>query len=106
MQLILTNPESSLNKIVHEVEGDIEQVGNLVNTSEKLLVEIHNDLEEVNDVRTKVREKFARLNILQCTYQYMKVIQHIENLRLVKKSIFYKIVLFICLLVMIYKWNF
>lgn len=48
--------------------------------SKELVNLIQVDLKAVNDVRKKVKQYFEQLNILQCTLQYMRVIQHIEYL--------------------------
>lgn len=70
-----------MNVTVQGAEEDIEKAENLVIRSKELVLTVEKDLNEVNNVRKKVKEHFEKLNILQCTHQYMRVVQHIEYLK-------------------------
>lgn len=80
-QLNISDSESSLHENVVSAEECIQKAEELVNESNEVLNHIKVDLKKVNDVRKKVREYFGRLAVLQCTHQYMRVIQHVEYLR-------------------------
>lgn len=62
-------------------EEDIGKAQELIIQSNELVNTIQTDLSEINDVRVKVKEYFEKLNILQCTYQYLRVVQYIESLK-------------------------
>lgn len=76
----LSSPESSLHAIVQSAEEDIKKADNLVTQSKSILQRIHKDLKDEEDIRAHVKEYVERLNVLQCTHQYMRVIQQIEYL--------------------------
>lgn len=80
-QLNIADPGSSLCETIQKTEEHIEKAQNLAIQSKELVSIIQLDLKEVNDVRKKIKQYFEQLNILQCTHQYLRVIQHIEYLR-------------------------
>lgn len=83
-QLNIRDPASSLKDTVEGTEDDIAKAHDLITQSKELIQTIETDLDEVNGVRKKVKEYFEKLNILQCTHQYMRVVQHIEHLKYLK----------------------
>lgn len=60
--------------IVRKAEDVRERANEVIGHIEK-------DLNDVDGVREEIRGHFDKLNTLQCTLQYMRVIQHIEYLR-------------------------
>lgn len=70
-----------MKEIIQTTEADIEKAEDLVTQSKDLLSHIQANIKDVNDARQNVRQYSDQLNILQCTHQYMRVIQYIEHLR-------------------------
>ncbi|KAJ8928351.1 hypothetical protein NQ314_019081 [Rhamnusium bicolor] len=71
-------------KIIKELnekhEKSVETAEDVVKRAREIIGHIEKDLADVDEVRKEVREHFEKLNVLQCTLQYLKVIQQIEYL--------------------------
>lgn len=59
----------------------MKEAEDVTQRAKEVIACIKDDLDDVDEVRKEVRRHFDKLNTLQCTLQYMRVIQHIEYLR-------------------------
>jgi DNA repair ATPase RecN len=79
---------SSIGRVVKDAKTVKEKVGTYVEQSERVIKEVEINLIEIEDVRRDMQERLDKLHALECTLQYMKVVQKIEFLRLVAMNFF------------------
>lgn len=79
-QLDISQSESSIGITVKDSESLISKSNEVVKKSDDIIFTIQKDLDEIQGVRNDMKNYFDKLNTLQCTLQYMKVLQHIEYL--------------------------
>jgi hypothetical protein len=79
---------SSIGRVVKDAKTVKEKVGTYVEQSECVIKEVEINLIEIEDVRRDMQERLDKLHALECTLQYMKVVQKIEFLRLVAMIFF------------------
>ncbi|XP_018566371.1 RAD50-interacting protein 1 [Anoplophora glabripennis] len=79
-ELDVTSTESSIGKSVKNAQDVVKRTEDVIERGKDIIGDIKKDLEDVDEVRNEVKEHFDKLNTLQCTLQYMRVIQHIEYL--------------------------
>jgi hypothetical protein len=71
---------SSIGRVVKDAKTVKEKVGTYVEQSERVIKEVEINLIEIEDVRRDMQERLDKLHALECTLQYMKVVQKIEFL--------------------------
>ncbi|CAG9828087.1 unnamed protein product [Diabrotica balteata] len=79
-QLDISNSKFTIGASIKEGELFVQNTADVVNRSKEAVSKIRTDLEEIQEVRTEIKNYFDKLNALQCTLQYFKVVQHIECL--------------------------
>ncbi|KAJ8979317.1 hypothetical protein NQ317_006930, partial [Molorchus minor] len=79
-ELDVTNTECLIGKSIKNGEDIVETVDDVVKKAQEVVQDIETDLDEINEVRKEAKRHFDKLNTLQCTLQYMRVVQHIEYL--------------------------
>ncbi|EFA07987.1 RINT1-like protein [Tribolium castaneum] len=79
-QLNLNDESSSIGKVVKEAEIAAQNTDLCLERTTDVIDEIKANLVEVEDVRRDVQKRLDKLNALQTTFQYFKVIQRIEFL--------------------------
>uniref|UniRef100_A0A6P7FPX9 RAD50-interacting protein 1 n=1 Tax=Diabrotica virgifera virgifera TaxID=50390 RepID=A0A6P7FPX9_DIAVI len=80
-QLDISNSKFTIGASIKEGEVFLQNTADVVNRSKDVVSKIKTDLEEIQEVRTEIKNYFDKLNTLQCTLQYFKVVQRIEGLR-------------------------
>ncbi|CAG9859732.1 unnamed protein product [Phyllotreta striolata] len=79
-QLNISERESIVGKAVREGELLIENGRDAVNRTDETISTIQNDLDEIQEVRSDIKNYFDKLNTLQCTLQYLKILQQVDYL--------------------------
>ncbi|XP_050509491.1 RINT1-like protein [Diabrotica virgifera virgifera] len=79
-QLDISNSKFTIGASIKEGEVFLQNTADVVNRSKDVVSKIKTDLEEIQEVRTEIKNYFDKLNTLQCTLQYFKVVQRIEGL--------------------------
>lgn len=80
-QLTLSNTGSSIAVVVNDIDKGVEDINNLLKRSKLVTEEVSEHLSGVDETRKTLEELFHKLNILETTLQYFKVIRTIESLR-------------------------
>ncbi|CAH0563706.1 unnamed protein product [Brassicogethes aeneus] len=79
-RLDVKNTEHNLGQTVQRAESLIIQCDSATENAREIVEKINKDLDEIDEVRKETKIQFYKLNTLQCTLQYMRVIQQIEFL--------------------------
>lgn len=66
---------------MNEIDRGVEDINSLLKRSKIVTEEVAKHLSEVDETRKTIEELFYKLNVLETTLQYFKVIKTIENLR-------------------------
>lgn len=84
---ITLDEKSRIGRTVIKAESTCREIDKCLNKSEVLNKQIDAYLKRTNGIRKSVKEHFDKLTTLQSTLQYLKVVRHVEDLRLVKRSL-------------------
>lgn len=76
------NEKSSIGRTVIKAENTCTEIDRCLNKYEDLNEQIDTYLKRTDSIRTTVKEHFDKLTTLKCTLQYLKVVRHVEDLRL------------------------
>ncbi|XP_023018934.2 RAD50-interacting protein 1-like [Leptinotarsa decemlineata] len=79
-QIEISNTECIIGKTIKDAEKVVEKAEDVITRSKDIMLLIKEDLEAVEEVRRNIKRYFDKLTRLQCTLQYMRVLQHIEGL--------------------------
>ncbi|KAJ8953915.1 hypothetical protein NQ318_019155, partial [Aromia moschata] len=79
-ELDISNTDCFIGKTIKNAQQTVETADRVIEESRVVVSDIQKDLDEVDEVRKEARKHFNKLNTLQCTLQYMRVIQRIEYL--------------------------
>ncbi|XP_066262589.1 RAD50-interacting protein 1 [Euwallacea similis] len=74
------NPEGLLGAKLNQARDIINEGKSDLKHSKEVSGQIEKNLYELNELRGDLKKRFNKLNCYQTTLQYLKVIQHIENL--------------------------
>lgn len=86
MQVDPSNKECFIGQLVYDCETYNNNVKQVKQETNHLVEEITKDLTKVEEIREQIQPRITKLNTLQCTVQYMKVVQRIEFLKYVKSQ--------------------
>lgn len=81
-KLTLSHEASRIGQTVTKIEETIKEIDDTMTRSNALAEQIEDYLKTTDEIRTSVKQHFEQLNTLQCTLQYLRVLHHIEKLRL------------------------
>ncbi|KAG5869846.1 hypothetical protein JTB14_009008 [Gonioctena quinquepunctata] len=79
-ELDVSSSKCTIGISIKDAEKVIKKAVDVINSSNEIILLIEKDLEDVEEVRSTINKYFDKLNQLQCTLQYMRVIQQIEYL--------------------------
>lgn len=79
-ELDLENTEGIVGASINDGENAIGQSRLAVDNSREITDNVEKDLNEFEDIRNTLKNKFDKLYALQTTLQYMRVVQQIEHL--------------------------
>ncbi|XP_060522596.1 RINT1-like protein [Cylas formicarius] len=77
-ELDVSNVEGSLGKAVSEIAQVLENSNKCVKHAKEIIQAIDNDLDEVEEARAGIKSQLLKLDVLQTTLQYMRIIQRVE----------------------------
>lgn len=79
-QLDISNVDLLIGGSIKDGETLLQNAADVINRSKEVTSQIAIDLNEIREVRSDIKTFFDKLNTLQCTLQYMKVILHIDSI--------------------------
>ncbi|XP_045468942.1 RAD50-interacting protein 1 [Harmonia axyridis] len=78
LQLSLTNIDSLIGKTVHSADKICDDFDKLCIRSKEITEAIETNLDKVDDVRKKFQNLLEKVNVLQITKQYIRLVQKLE----------------------------
>lgn len=79
-ELDLSNRNSSFAATVSGANRAVDEINSVCKHTTNVIQTVSVHLAETKEVKTKLNEYFSQLSMLECTLQYMKIIQYIECL--------------------------
>lgn len=72
---------TSIGRAITKAEDISKQIECKLEESRELAADISKHLNETNEACRSIQERLDKMRKLDCTVQYLRVLQHVENLR-------------------------